>query len=169
MALEKSSQERPCSLTSGVLNPLNLGGSSSCGGGWCGRIHGPRRSLQGLAGTPLPRCSPPTICLKQAVPRTERALWAEGGSPAPGQKGGPSPQPARPWGGRGRGSWGKGGLCLPDSPVETAGVGRGRQRAPWAGCFPHHGASPFSQHRPPFPSSPELCGWRRGRCKASRS
>lgn len=42
------------------------------------------------------------------------------------------------------------------------GGGGGGLRAPWAGCFPHHGTSPSSQHRPPLPSRPELCGWRRG-------
>lgn len=47
---------------------------------------GDRRSLQGLVGTPLPRRSALPICLKQAVPRTEGVLYAEGGSQALGQR-----------------------------------------------------------------------------------
>lgn len=40
-------------------------------------------SLEGLVGTPLPRRSPPTFCLKEAVPRTELQRSARRAAPRP--------------------------------------------------------------------------------------
>lgn len=153
VALEKAFSSGTSLLNLGGTSPPKFGGLSSSCGGWCGRTHRPRGSLEGSGwdSPPPPFPTHPTFCLKQAVPRTEperSALSAEGGSPARGQKGGPSPPPVRSWGGRGRGSWGKRGLCLPDSPVETAGVG-GRARSAVGRLLSPPRASPCSHHRPP--------------------
>lgn len=121
-------------------------------------------------GLPSPSPYPPHL-RKRAVPRTERALFAEGGSPAPGEKGGPSPPPARPWGRRGRGSWGKGAFVflthlsrqLLGGVLARSAVGRllsPPRRLPLLSLV-----SPATTHL----SRPELWGWRRGRRKASRS
>lgn len=103
---------------------------------------GPRCSLQGLVRTPLPRLSALPICLKQAVPRTEVVLHAEGGSPAPSQKGGPSTPPARPWEGGGAAAVERGAFVLLTHLSRQLVRGGGGPGALWAGCFPHHGASP---------------------------
>lgn len=98
-------------------------------------------------GLPSPSPYPPHL-RKRAVPRTERALFAEGGSPAPGEKGGPSPPPARPWGRRGRGSWGKGAFVfLTHLSRQLLGGGAGKER-----CGP--AALPTAAPPPSLPSVP---------------
>lgn len=86
-------------------------------------------SASRMGGTPTPwRPAPATILFKPPDAWTQ--LGAKGGSPARGQKGGPSPH-LRGLGTEGARQLGEGGLCLPDSPVETAGLcGGGRGRSP---------------------------------------
>lgn len=113
-----------------------------------------------------------TLGRNQAVPRTELRV-PRAAPPARGQEGGPLSPPA----GRGRGSWGRGGLCLPDSPVETAGRAERRGRA-WSAegrLLPQPGGVPpsaYSVPTPLLPAGPSERGggdWRQGRWGASRS
>lgn len=149
---EKSPQVGPRSVTSGgVTCSLNV---CVCGVVlilW-GRLDGPDPDAAGVCGVPSPAAPLRTHnLLLQAVPGAERARGAQGGSrPAARRAASPPPAPL----GRGRGSWRQGGLCLPDSPVETAGVWGG-----WAGSavgrrlfFPT--AAPPPSHHPPLSSRP---------------
>lgn len=65
------------------------------------------RSLEGLVGTPPHKPRRPAHA---TVPRTERALGAEGGAPAPGQEGGPCPHLRSPGEGGGAAAGGGGPL-----------------------------------------------------------
>lgn len=69
---------------------------------------GTQTQLEGLVGTPDPRRSPPTMCLKQAMPRRERALCAEGASPAPARRAAPLPHLRGPGEGGGAAAGGRG-------------------------------------------------------------
>lgn len=125
----------------------------------------PRHSLEGLVGTPIPRHSVHT--LKHSVPRTEQH-WGPRAAPQPrARRDGPSSPTCAAWGGRGRGSWGKGGLCLPYSPVETAGGRVGGQDRCGPAAFPTTMPPALS---PPSPSGHRNCGLEEGaHWKASRS
>lgn len=151
---------------------LNFGGTSCClyiwgtrrfsgGEGFC---ESDPQGLEGLDGTPLPLGT-------QAGSQGPGALQAPGR--LPGQRAALDPPPPTWWPGReGARQLGEGGLCLPDSPVETAGVGGGPpSELCGPAAFPTSRPLPLGSVSPGVtpPPFPKPWDWRRGRWKASRS
>lgn len=110
-----------------------------------------------LAGTPIPRRpAPAAVRFEPAEPWTGGAwpeLGAEGGAPAPGQKGGPAPH-LRGSGPEGARQLGEGAFVfLTHLSRQLVCVGEGAGRDLGGPALPHRGASP-----PRLPLRPSDCG-----------
>ena len=132
------------SSTSRHLSPCTGWGVPVLGGGGCGRtLTQPRGRGRDSHPPPLPThrlltTGPSGRSRPRAAPRP----LASRAAPLPHLRG-PGSEGARQLG-----VWG--GLCLPDSPVETAGVGgEGGAGAPRAGCCPSAAPPPLSAPSPP--------------------